>query len=228
MEEQSILTETLNYFSLGLSLVLLLATAYLWSKNNKQDTEIKQLRSDLQRVKKTLSALEGRVREIREPKIISDVPEAEPFGLDLDEHKEMRITPLAPQKLWLNFVKDYNEFAEALASPGQLKKCEKFVRENNLKILTYSSSANFRPAIDVKDSIYWAYRSSGNEFAVVPNPMNPCDEEIVEFGGMKELYELNYQDGVYRKYFVKLPALLRSDPLTGWTIKNTGVLNLER
>ena len=228
MEEQSILTETLNYFSLGLSLVLLLATAYLWSNNNRQDTEIKQLQSDLKRVKKNLSALESRVREIREPKVISDVPEAEPFGLDLEEHKEMRITPLAPQKLWLNFVKDYNEFAEALASPGQLKKCEKFVRENNLKILTYSSSANFRPAIDVKDSIYWAYRSSGNEFAVVPNPMNPCDEEIVEFGGMKELYALNYQDGVYRKYFVKLPALLRSDPLTGWTIKNTGVLNLER
>jgi len=228
MEEQTILTETLNYLSLGLSLVLLLATAYLWSNNNRQDAEIKQLQSDLQRTKKTLRALEERVKEIREPQIISDVPEAEPFGLDLDEHKEMRITPLAPQKLWLNFVKDYNDFADALASPGQLKKCEKFVQENKLKILTYSSSANFRPAIDVKDSIYWAYRCSGNEFAVVPNPMNPCDEELVEFAGLKELYALNYQDGVYRKYFIKLPALLRSDPLTGWVIKDTGVLNLER
>ena len=228
MEEQSMLAGTLNYLSLGLSLVLLFATAYLWSNNNRQDAEIKQLQSDLQRTKKTLSALEERVKEIREPKIISDVPEADPFGLDLDEHKEMRITPLAPQKLWLNFVKDYNDFAEALASPGQLKKCEKFVQENKLKILTYGSSTTFRPAIDVKDSIYWAYRCSGNEFAVVPNPMNPCDEEIVEFGGMKELYALNYQDGVYRKYFVKLPALFRSDPLTGWTLKDTGVVNLER
>ena len=67
-----------------------------------------------------------------------------------------------------------------------------------------------------------------DEYAVVPNPLNPCDEELHEFGGMKEVYALNYQGGVYKKYIVKLPAILTSDPLKGWELKDTGVVNLER
>ena len=229
MEETTVLSDALNFLSLGLSVVLLFAVAYLWSSNGRKSAQLQQVQSDLQKVKKKLSALEEKVNEIREPTVVSDVPQAEPFGLDLDEPREFRVaTPLAPQKPWLNFIKEYNDFAETLASPGQLKKCEKFVRDNKLKILTYGSSMTFRPAIDVKDSIYWAFKNSGNEFAVVPNPMNPCDEEHYEFSGMKEIYALNYQDGVYRKYFVKLPAILVSDPVNGWMLKDTGVVNLER
>ena len=228
MEEPSVFTEVMNFLSLGLSVVLLLAVAYLWSSNNRKSAELQQIQSDLKKLKKKLSALEEKVREIREPQVIADVPEAEPFGLDLNEHRESRITPLAPQKLWLNFVQEYNEFAENLSSPGELRKCENFVRENKLKTLTYGNSATIRPAIDVKDSIYWAFKCSGNEFAVVPNPLNPCDEAVVELGGMKEIYALNYKDGVYRKYFVKLPAIFTSDSENGWILEETGVVNLER
>ena len=229
MEETTVFSNALNFLSLGLGVVLLFAVAYLWSSNSRKSEQLQQVQSDLQKVKKKLSALEVKINEIREPTVIADVPQAEPFGLDLDEPREVRVsTPLAPQNPWLNFVKEYNEFAAALASPGQLKKCEKFVRDNKLKILTYSSGMNFRPAIDVKDSIYWAFKSNGGEYAIVPNPMNPCDEEIYEFSGMKDIYAMNYQDGVYRKYFVKLPAILISDPVNGWMLKDTGVVNLER
>ena len=229
MEETTVLSDALNFLSLGLSVVLLFAVAYLWSSNGRKSAQLQQVQSDLQKVKKKLSALEEKVNEIREPTVVSDVPQAEPFGLDLDEPREFRVaTPLAPQKPWLNFIKEYNEFAETLASPGQLKKCEKFVRDNKLKVLTYGSSMTFRPAIDVKDSIYWAFKGNGGEFAVVPNPMNPCDEELYEFSGMKEIYALNYESGVYRKYFVKLPAIFISDPVNGWMLKDTGVVNLER
>ena len=86
----------------------------------------------------------------------------------------------------------------------------------------------FRPAIDAKDSLYWAFKCSGEEYAVFPNPMNPCDENLYEFGGMKEIYTLNFEDGVYRKYFVKQPAIFVQDPLKGWMLKNSGVVNLER
>ena len=227
MEESTALSSALNFLSLGLSVVLLLAVAYLWSSNSRKTNELQQLQKDVQKLKKKLSTLEERVSEIREPQVISDVPEAEPFGLDLNEHKEMRITPLAPQKMWLNFVQDYNNFVAELASPGELRKCEKFVRDNKLKSLTYGNST-LRPAIDVKDSIYWAFKCSGNEFAVVPNPLNPCDDTLVELGGMKEIYALNYKDGTYKKYFVKLPAIVTSDPMTGWQLKETGVVNLER
>lgn len=230
MEEATVLSDALNFLSLGLSVVLLFAVAYLWSSNNRKSSELQQLQAEFQKLKKRLTTLEEKVHEIREPTVVSEVPPIEPFGLDFDEPRESRMvaTPLEPQKPWLNFIKEYNEFAEALASPGQLRKCEKFVRDNKLKILTYSSAMTFRPAIDVKDSIYWAFKSSGNEFAVVPNPMNPCDEELHEYSGMKEIYALNYQGGVYRKYFVKLPAIFTSDPVNGWRLKDTGVVNLER
>ncbi len=227
MEETTALSDVLNFLSLGLSVVLLMATAYLWSSNNRKSDELQQLQKDVQKLKKKLSTLEERVSEIREPQVIADVPEVEPFGLNLDEHKEMRITPLAPQKMWLNFVQDYNNFVAELESPGELRKCEKFVRDNKLKSLTYGNST-IRPAIDVKDSIYWAFKCSGDEFAVVPNPLNPCDDMLVELGGLKELYALNYKDGTYKKYFVKTPAIVTSDSVNGWRLKETGVVNLER
>ncbi len=227
MEETSALSNALNFLSLGLSVVLLMATAYLWSSNSRKSDELQQLQKDVQKLKKKLSTLEERVNEIREPQVISDVPEVEPFGLDLNEHKEMRITPLAPQKMWLNFVKEYNNFVEELESPGELRKCEKFVRDNKLKALTYGNST-IRPAIDVKDSIYWAFKCSGDEFALVPNPLNPCDEMLIELGGIKELYELNYKNGTYKKYFVQSPAIVTSDTENGWRLKETGVVNLER
>ena len=228
MEEPTVLSDALNFLGLGLSIVLLLAVAYLWSSNSRKSAQLVKIQSDLQKVQKKLSTLEEKVSQIREPKVISDVPQIEPFGLNLDEPRDLKITPLAPQKPWLNFIEDFNKFADTLAAPGQLKKCEKFVRDNNLKLLTYGSSMTFRPAIDVKDSIYWAFKSSGNEYAVVPNPLNPCDEELHEFGGMREVYALNYQSGVYQKYIVKLPAILTSDPVNGWKLKDTGVVNLER
>ena len=229
MEETAVLSDALNFLSLGLSVVLLFAVAYLWSSNSRKSAQLQQVQSDLQKVKKKLGTLEVKVSEIREPTVVSEALQAEPFGLDLDEPREVRVaTPLAPQNPWLNFIKEYNDFAAALASPGQLKKCEKFVRDNKLKILTYGSAMTFRPAIDVKDSIYWAFKGNGGEFAVVPNPMNVCDEELYEFSGMKDIYAMNYQNGAYSKYFVKLPAILISDPVNGWMLKDTGVVNLER
>ena len=86
----------------------------------------------------------------------------------------------------------------------------------------------FRPAIDVKDSSYWAFKCAGEEFAVVPNPMNPCDEEFYEESGIKEAFALNYQGGVYKRYSVKLPAIFTCEPSEGWRLKNPGVVNLER
>lgn len=228
MEESTVFSETLHFLSFGLSIVLLLATAYLWSSNNRKSAEIQQLQTDLKKVKKSLSTLEEKVREIREPQVISEVPDAEPFGLSLNEQKDLRITPLAPQKMWLNFVQAYNEFAGSLAAPGILRKCEKFVQDNKLKLLTCGSSANFKPAIDIKDSIYWAFKCSSDEFAVVPNPMNPCDETLYEYGGMKELYTMNFEDDVYTKYIVKVPAIFTYDQENGWKFREIGVVNLER
>ena len=219
---------TLNFLALGLSVVLLFAVAYLWSSNNTKTRQIETLQSDVQSLKKKLSRVEEKVNQLREPTVVSDVPQVEPFGLDLSEPRDMNVTPLAPQDPWLDFVTAYNKLAKEMSKPGQLTRCEKFVREQKIRALTYGGAMTFRPAIDVRDSSYWAFKLSGDEFAVVPNPMNPCDEELHEHGGLKEIYALNYQSGVYRKYSVKLPAIFTHDHDRGWALKDPGVVNLER
>ena len=232
MEEAAIspmFSEVLNFLSLGLSVVLLFAVAYLWSSNSNRAAELERLKADVQRMKKTVNNLKEKVNQFREPKVISEVEQVEPFGLDLSELLPTRISPLAPQDPWLNFVDEYNKLAEEMKKPGQLMKCEKFVRNNKLRILTYGGALTFRPAIDVKDSGYWAFKCELDEYAIVPNPMNPCDEELHEHGGIKEIFALNYVDGVYLKYFVKLPALFNLEAGDdGWRLKNPGVVNLER
>ena len=232
MEEAALspaFTEALNFLSLGLSVVLLFAVAYLWSSNTNKTAELENLKADVRRMKKKLDKVQEKVNQFREPKVVSEVAQIEPFGLDLSEPLTSKISPLAPQEPWLNFVDDYNKLAAEMSKPGQLMRCEKFVRNNQLRILTYGGALTFRPAIDVKDSAYWAFKCELDEFAVVPNPMNPCDEELYDHGGLKEIFALNYSDGVYRKYFVKVPALF--DPGAGedgWHLKKNGVLNLER
>ena len=221
--------EAVNFLSLGLSIVLLFAVAYLWSSNSSKSAELERLKADIKKMKKTLSAVQEKVNQLREPTVVSEVPQAEPFGLDLTEPLSSKITPLAPQAPWLNFIDDFNKHASEMSKPGQLMKCEKFVRNNKLRILTYGGAMTFRPAIDVKDSGYWAFKCELDEYAVVPNPMNPCDEELHEHGGMKEIFALNYTEGVYRKYFVKLPALFNLEAGgDGWHLKSPGVVNLER
>ena len=232
MEEATIspmFSEVLNFLSLGLSVVLLFAVAYLWSSNSNKAAELERLKADVQRMKKTVNELQEQVNLFREPKVVSEVEQVEPFGLDLSEPFPNRITPLAPQAPWIDFVNEYNKLAEEMKKPGQLMRCEKFVRSKKLRILTYGGGLTFRPAIDVKDSGYWAFKCDLDEYAVVPNPMNPCDEELHDHGGMKEIFALNYQEGVYRKYFVKLPAIFNLEAgEDGWRLKNPGVVNLER
>lgn len=88
MEEVAVspaFSEALNFLSLGLSVVLLFAVAYLWSSNNNKTAELERLNADVQRMKKTLNKLQTKVEQMREPTIVSDVPQAEPFGIDLSE-----------------------------------------------------------------------------------------------------------------------------------------------
>ena len=235
MEEIAVFSDALNFLSLGLSVVLLFAVAYLWSSNSSKTAELAAIQAELKTMKKTLNTVKEKVNELREPTVVSEVPQAAPFGIEFEEEDNddfskplKRITPLAPQDPWLNFVDDYNKLAQEMKNPGQLMKCEKFVRNNKLRILTYGGALTFRHAIDVKDSAYWAFKCDLDEYAVVPNPMHPCDEELHDHGGLKEIFALNYQDGVYRKYFVKLPAIFELAADDSWRLKNPGVVNLER
>lgn len=222
-----VFSNMLNFLALGLSLVLMFAVAYLWSSNNNKSAELERIQSELKRVKRIVEKLEGKISLMKEPTVVSDVPQIEPFGLDLTE-PSARITPLKPQELWVSFVADFNKLAADMKNHGQLMRCEKFVREHKLRTLTYGGSMTFRPAIDVKDSAYWAFKCELDEYAIVPNPMNPCDEELYEHGGLSEIFDVEYQGDVYRKYIVKLPAMFEFNEANVWKMKKIGAIDLER
>ncbi|MCR5833467.1 MAG: hypothetical protein K6G55_02270 [Selenomonadaceae bacterium] len=226
-----LLSNMLQFLSLTLSLILLFAVAYLWSSNSVKTKQLTRIQSDLQRAQRTLNTLEEKVSQIRKPKVVSEPLHIDAFGLDnADENKfgsEVE-TPLEPQKPWLNFVEGYNQLAALADERGFSSKCEKFIRENKLKLLAYNREKNFYKALYPKDSFYWAFKCSGEEYAFVPNPMHPCDEIFYDEGGLKEIYEANYEVGTYIKYKVKKPAILTNDSEKGWITEEIGEVNLEQ
>lgn len=221
-------SSVLNFLALGLSVILLFAVAYLWSSNSHRAAELERVQAELRRVKKNVATLDEKLSQMKTPTVVTDVPQIEPFGIGINDPAHERVSPLAPQAKWVNFLEDYNDLAADPTVRGFAKKCEHFIKDNKLKILTCSSSMTFHPAIDVKDSLYWAFHCEDEEYAIVPNPMNPCDEDMYENSGIKEIFALNYENGIYIKYFVKLPAIFTQEPIRGWELKNPGVTNLER
>ena len=124
MEEAALspaFTEALNFLSLGLSVVLLFAVAYLWSSNSNKAAELERLKTDVQRMKKKLDKVQEKVNQFKEPKVVSDVAQIEPFGLDLSEPLPSAISPLAPQDPWLNFVDDYNKLAAEMSKLRKIR-----------------------------------------------------------------------------------------------------------
>ena len=117
-----------------------------------------------------------------------------------------------------------------MAVPGQRKACEKFVDDNGLKMLMYGGMMTFMQAVDVEESNYWAWKipETQNQYAVVPNPMKPCDDDIYSRGGLKETFASNYKNGTYKKYAVTLPAIFLCSAGENWHLKQPGTLNLER
>ena len=84
-------TDILNFLALGLSVVLLFATAYLWSSNTTKTAQIETMQSELQRLKRKVSTLEAKVNELREPTVVSEAQQIDPFGLDLSDSRPLNI-----------------------------------------------------------------------------------------------------------------------------------------
>lgn len=86
----------------------------------------------------------------------------------------------------------------------------------------------FEEVEDLNEATFWAYDIPGqpDDFAVVPSPMFPYDQELHETGGMKETFAARYEAGTtYDHVSVDMPALFskRSDK---WNIEQPGLLRL--
>lgn len=220
-----IMTDMLLMLNLVLSVILMFAVAYLLMTRQQND-KIRKINDRLKKISNELKLLDGKIRDMKPPRKVDSVPAAEPFGINPNEPREEMSESSG---VWRRFVEDYNHIAASMQVPGQLKACQKFVEDNGLRLLQYSGMMNFTPALDVEESGYWLWKfPDSNQYAVVPNPMKPCTEEVYERGGLKIVFAMNYKDGIYKKYVVDTPAIFSIDGANHWQVKDPGVIDLER
>ena len=231
------LSSTLIILSLAINVVLLLAFAYLFV-SRKHDERFEQIDKNFKKISNTLKNLESRLQEKR-PAVMHTLPDMKPFGMDFSEEDSEETSAPAEKKnsgdteyaeLWEKLVKEYNRLAANINVPKPLEACEKFVFDNDMRMLMYGGAMNFLPAIDVSESNYWAWKipETKNIFAVVPNPTRPCDKVVYNGGGIKDIFDSNFQSSVYRVYVVDKPAIFINESGSIWTLQEKGKLNLQK
>ena len=219
-----IVSLTLNVFSF-------FSFAYMLMTRGKEDMTPK-LQADIKKLTNDLKLLDSKVKDLQPKRAVTELPPVEAFG----GFKPEEPTPEVEDENGLNFevinpfVEKYNLLAASMSVPKQRQACETFIKDNDLKMIRYGGMMNFLPAVDVEDSNYWAWKipNKKNLYAVVPNPMIPCDREVYERGGMNTTFEANYKDGVYARYVVLSPATFMIDEANAWKLQNVGELNLIR
>ncbi len=231
------LSSTLIILSLAINVVLLFAFAYLLV-SRRRDERFEQIDKNFKKISNTLKNLENRLQEKR-PAVMNTLPDMKPFGMDFSED-EQEETPAPDEKknsgdteyaeLWEKLVEEYNLLAASMNVPKQLEACEKFIFDHDMRMLMYGGAMNFLPAVEVGESNYWAWKipETKNIYAVVPNPMRPCDKVIYNGGGIKDIFSANFQGSVYRLYIVEKPAIFINDSGSIWSLQTKGKLNLQK
>ena len=225
-----VLSDTLLVLNIVLSVILLCAFAYLWTTRN-QTGEVAQLKDRIKKLSNQLKALEEKIQEAPPPKKVDTVPEPDVFGMDFNQRKETAVAPKISvgNQVWSKFIDDYNHIAGSMLVPGQAQACQKFVEENGLRMMMRGVTGNFLGTNSVEESNFWAWKIPETKtFAVVPNPMKPCTGELYEEGGLKNIFAMDFENGVYKKYEVKVPAIFTTDESNHWQLKDPGVVNLSR
>jgi len=218
-----ILSDVLLFLNIAISVMLMFAVAYLVTRNNNE--ELRQMNGKIKKLSNEVKSLEEKLKE-RPQKKVDTVLTAEPFGINPNLPRE---DPNEMSGVWKKFVENYNLIAASMQVPGQLKACKKFVDDNELRMLQCLGTMNFMPATEVEESNYWLWKIPSEKlYAVVPNPLKPCTEELYEQKGLKMVFAINYKDGTYGKYIVETPAMFTIDESNHWKLHEPGVVKLER
>ncbi len=217
--------------SLILNVFSFFSFAYILMTRGKNDMTPK-LQADIKKLSNDLKLLESKVKDLQPKRAVTELPPVEAFGgfkaeeptLEVPDESGIDFSAMTP------FIDEYNLLAASMSVPKQRQACEKFIKEHDLKMIRYGGMMNFLPAVDVEESNYWAWKIPNQKslYAIVPNPMIPCDREVYERGGMNTTFEANYKDGVYVRYVVLRPATFTVDSANAWKIENVGELNLIR
>ena len=217
--------------SLAINVILLFAFAYLYA-TRRQEEQVTQLENSVRKLTNNVKILEKRLEE-KNPRVVHTLPDMKPFGMGADERNAAAEESESDEndeyaELWAEFVSEYNLLAASMNVPRAMEACEKFVYDHGARMMTYSGGTTFIPAIEVGESNYWAWKipDTKNIYAMVPNPMRPCDKVVYESGGLKLLFEMDYNGGVFRKYIVERPAILAGG--NEWQVQHQGELKLEK
>ncbi len=226
-----VLGDILGILSLVLSVLLMCVVAWLWLSGQQQKTALKKisrLTTEVAQLSKRISELESRLNPT-----VAPAPEPE-------QKKTQENSPSPAGKkeaVWQSFLENFNHLAHSIDIPAADKACANFIAMNKLTLLycqNHAANSNGNPAPEfataknMESSTFWAYLlpGSADRYAVVPNPLNPYQQELHEEGGMKETFASNYELGTCRHMAVKLPALLRNNG-SEWMIDQPGVIHLE-
>ena len=156
-------------------------------------------------------------------------------GEEVDEKTTQALLPQEPppQSRKKGIAEIFNEMmAEAAVAPGLMGKDirEKFAIKYKVtpyRCVNYEERLN-NPEIPPKfevcalgDSTVWAIPISGDKMAILPS-LPSYEETAHKRGGMKELFESNYQTGSFRKIEVRQAAVVSKD----FSNIRKGLLNL--
>ena len=162
-------------------------------------------------------------------------PEPEP---EEEEDDDLDLDALLDSKpIWQDLLDDYHALCDNFDREKGAELCMPIITKYGLHLLVCSDHAavengkampKFEEVEDLNEATFWAYDIPGqpDDFAVVPSPMFPYDQNLHESGGMKETFAARYEAGMtYDHVTVDMPALFskRNDK---WNIEQPGLLRL--
>ena len=216
-------SEILIIANIVLSLIMLAGLIYLWTTRGNE-AQFNRIDARIKKFSDTVKSLEDAIQNLKPQKVL-EMPAVAPFGINLGEVRDTETESVIEiPESQKNFVAGYNKVAADVNSDA----CQSFVTANKIRLLIYDSVINFLSTVELEDSNYWAWKiPEQNLYAVVPNPLIPCTEEIHEQGGLKVFFETNFKGGVYTIYYVQMPALFTENSNGNWIMRKLGSLILK-
>ena len=207
--------------------------------------------SEITQLKEKIAQLEAALTEMGErpaappPEEPAPEPEPEPAPApepepepEEEEDDDLDLDALLDSKpIWQDLLDDYHALCDNFDREKGAELCMPIITKYGLHLLVCSDHAavengkampKFEEVEDLNEATFWAYDIPGqpDDFAVVPSPMFPYDQNLHESGGMKETFAARYEAGMtYDHVTVDMPALFskRNDK---WNIEQPGLLRL--
>ena len=220
-------------------LVLMLVFMFVWVKNrfDRANRTMKILREELEHHQRLLESLKSRMDDMPEVPVqstfvrgqyaespvkqnVSPLMQSKPMPVQTPTIPEPK--PNLSEKLWqksMEFAEEYNRI-QTITGMGAREAKMEFQRKYNLcgfvcinsteRINHPEKEPQFQLRESLMDSAIWGFKI-GDFYVVAPNPRQYVGTDH-DYGGMKELFESNFQPGrTYNKIKINNVAIMTHD-----------------